>query len=94
MSTTESELRLERLLRQQRVVAWLLSILILLLTVSFFALMQLDAPFLSRVAFGRSITVANVAALALIAVFLLSIAFFGRRASRIDEELLARRRRP
>jgi uncharacterized membrane protein (DUF485 family) len=88
MAEMDSELRLERLLDQQRVLAWLFSIVTLLLTVSFFALMQLDAPFLSHVAFGRSITVANIVAVGLIAVFLLSIAFFGRRASRIDQQLL------
>jgi uncharacterized membrane protein (DUF485 family) len=78
---------LERLLRRQRVLAWVLSTLTLTLTVSFFAMMTLAAPLLSRVAFGRSVTIANVAALAIILVFLASIALFGWHAGRIDQEL-------
>jgi hypothetical protein len=57
------------------------------MTVVFFAMMTLAAPLLSRVAFGRSITLANVAAAAIILVFLASIALFARQASRIDEQL-------
>jgi uncharacterized membrane protein (DUF485 family) len=78
---------LERLLRRQRILAWLLSTLTLAMTVVFFAMMTLAAPLLSRVAFGRSITLANVAAAAIILVFLASIALFGWQASRIDEQL-------
>jgi uncharacterized membrane protein (DUF485 family) len=78
---------LERLLRRQRILAWLLSTLTLAMTVVFFAMMTLAAPLLSRVAFGRSITLANVAAAAIILVFLASIALFAWQASRIDEQL-------
>jgi uncharacterized membrane protein (DUF485 family) len=78
---------LERLLRRQRVLAWVLSTLTLTLTVVFFAMMTLAAPLLSRVAFGRSITIANAAALAIIGVFLASIALFGWQAGRIDQQL-------
>jgi uncharacterized membrane protein (DUF485 family) len=78
---------LDRLLRRQRVLAWALSILTLTLTVVFFAMMTLAAPLLSRVAFGRSITLANAAALAIIVVFLASIALFGWQAGRIDRQL-------
>jgi uncharacterized membrane protein (DUF485 family) len=78
---------LERLLRRQRVLAWLLSTLTLTMTVAFFALMTLAAPLLSRVAFGRSVTIANAAALAIILVFLASIALFGWQAGQIDQQL-------
>jgi uncharacterized membrane protein (DUF485 family) len=78
---------LERLLRRQRILAWLLSTLTLAMTVVFFAMMTLAAPLLSRVAFGSSITLANVAAAAIILVFLASIALFAWQASRIDEQL-------
>ena len=78
---------LARLLRRQRVLAWVLSTLTLTLTVVFFAMMTLAAPLLSRVAFGRSITIANAAALAIILVFLASIGLFGWQAGRIDQQL-------
>jgi uncharacterized membrane protein (DUF485 family) len=78
---------LERLLRRQRILAWVLSALTLTLTVVFFAMMTLAAPLLSRVAFGRSITIANAAALAIIVVFLASITLFGWQAGRIDQQL-------
>lgn len=78
---------LERLLRRQRTLAWLLSALTLTLTVGFFAMMTLAAPLLSRVVFGRSITLANAAAAAIILVFLASITLFAWQASRIDARL-------
>jgi uncharacterized membrane protein (DUF485 family) len=78
---------LERLLRRQRVLAWVLSTLTLTLTVTFFAMMTLAAPLLSRVAFGHSVTIANAAALAIILVFLACIGLFGWRAGRIDQQL-------
>ena len=78
---------LERLLRQQRALAWVLATLTLTLTVSFFAMMSLAAPLLSRVVFGHSITIANAAALAIIVVFLASIGLFGWQAGRIDRHL-------
>ena len=78
---------LEHLLRQQRVLAWVLSFLTLTLTVVFFAMMTLAAPLLSHVAFGHSVTIANAAALAIILVFLGSIGLFGWQAGRIDQQL-------
>jgi uncharacterized membrane protein (DUF485 family) len=81
------ETPLDRLLRRQRVLAWLLSTLTLTMTVGFFAMMTLAAPLLSRVAFGRSVTIANAAALAIIVVFLASIALFGWQAGKIDQQL-------
>jgi uncharacterized membrane protein (DUF485 family) len=78
---------LERLLRRQRVLAWSLSLLMVTTTVGFFALMSLDAPILSRIAFGRAVTVANVAAVAIILTSLLCIAIFGWQARRIDAQL-------
>ena len=84
---TSPQTLLERLLRQQRLLAWVLSTLTLTLTVVFFAMMTLAAPLLSRVAFGHSVTIANAAALGIILVFLASIALFGWQAGRIDQQL-------
>jgi uncharacterized membrane protein (DUF485 family) len=83
-AVTGSEDPLERLLRQQRVLAWVLSLFTLSITVVFFAAMTLAAPLLSRVAFGTSVTVANIAAVTIILLFLASIAVFGWRARSID----------
>jgi uncharacterized membrane protein (DUF485 family) len=69
-----------------------LSVFTFALTVGFFALMGFDAPILSRIVFGHSITMANVIAAGMIFVFLLSIAFFGWRAARIDGDLLNEKR--
>ena len=84
---TSPQSPLDRLLRQQRILAWVLSTLTLTLTVVFFAMMTLAAPLLSRVAFGHSVTLANAAALGIILVFLVSIALFGWQAGRIDQQL-------
>jgi uncharacterized membrane protein (DUF485 family) len=78
---------LERLLRRQRALAWSLSLLMLTTTVGFFALMSIDAPILAHIAFRRAVTVANVAAVAVILLALLSIAIFGWQARRIDAQL-------
>jgi uncharacterized membrane protein (DUF485 family) len=88
----EADARVERLLSRHRILAWLLSLLTFAATVGFFALMGLDAPILSRVVYGRWITLANVLAAALIAMFLASIALFGWRAARIDEQLASLKR--
>jgi len=82
---SDASTRLERLLRRQRKLAWLLSIGTFTLTVTFFGATTLAAPLLKQVVIGRSITLANVAAVSIIALFLVSIAVFGRYASRIDE---------
>jgi uncharacterized membrane protein (DUF485 family) len=87
MTVSVPQTPLERLLHRQRMLAWVLSTLTLTLTVAFFAMMTLAAPLLSRVAFGRSVTIANAAALAIIVVFLASIALFGWQAGRIDQQL-------
>lgn len=81
----EPEDRLELLLRQQRVLAWLFSIVTLALTVTFFAMMTLAAPLLSRVVFGRSVTLATVAAVGIIVWYLISIALFGLHCDRVDQ---------
>jgi uncharacterized membrane protein (DUF485 family) len=86
-SSIERDGSIERLLRRQRVLAWSLSLLMLTTTVGFFALMSLDAPILSHIAFGRAVTVSNVAAVAVILMSLLSIAIFGWQARRIDAQL-------
>ena len=88
---SETDVPLEPLLRRQRTLAWLLSILTLTVTVGFFALMNLASAVMSRVVFGRWITVANVAAASIILLFLASIAWFGRQATEIDARLRSTR---
>jgi uncharacterized membrane protein (DUF485 family) len=78
---------LERLLRQQRSLAWISSTLTLATTVAFFTLMSLDVPLLSRIAFGRAITVANVVGVSLILASLASIGLFEWQARQIEEHL-------
>jgi uncharacterized membrane protein (DUF485 family) len=78
---------LEQGLRGRQALAWLLSLLTLVLTVGFFASMTLAAPVLARVVFGRSITLANVLAVAIIGLFLLFISVFGIYATRVDRLL-------
>jgi uncharacterized membrane protein (DUF485 family) len=83
---------LNDLLRRQRVLAWALSLVTLGLNVGFFALMGFDAPVLSRIAFGRAVSVANVLALAIVMVFLASIWLFGHQAARIDQLMSQQKR--
>jgi len=92
-SVGASEEQLEQLLRRQRVLAWVLSIGTLAITVAFFAAMTLTGPLLSRVVFGRSITLATVAAATIVLLYLAAIAFFGRQADRIDAQRHALRSR-
>ena len=80
---------LERALYRRRVLAWSLSSLTLALTLGFFAMMTLAAPLLSRVVFGHYVTLANVLAVGVIVLFLVSIAVFGWYATRIDVLLQA-----
>jgi uncharacterized membrane protein (DUF485 family) len=86
-SAAAASTRLERLLRRQRTLAWVLSIGTFALTVTFFGAMTLAAPLLKQVVIGRSITLANVAGVSMIALFLISIAVFGWHASQVDDEL-------
>jgi uncharacterized membrane protein (DUF485 family) len=76
--------QLAELQRRQRLLAWLLSLLVFGVTVGFFALMGLNVQFLSHIVFGQWITVANVLAALIVVVLLLSVALFGHLASRID----------
>jgi uncharacterized membrane protein (DUF485 family) len=76
---------LEKLQRRRRGLAWWLSLLTFAVTVGFFAMMGLDLPLLSQVAFGRCITVANVLAASIVLLVLLSIAVFSQLANRIDD---------
>jgi uncharacterized membrane protein (DUF485 family) len=92
MPFSEADASLEPLLRRRRALAWLLSILTVTITVGFFALMNLASAFMSRVVFGRWITVANVAAVSIILFFLASIALFARQAAEIDARLHNTRR--
>ena len=83
---------LERLLRRQRALAWSFSAGTLLLTASFFASMSLNASALAHVVWGRFVTVADLAAVVIILLFLLSVVAFGWQARRIDTELDRRER--
>ena len=76
--------RLERLLRRQRLLAWSLSVVTVIMTTSFFALLSVDAPLLRHVVYGRAVTTADAAAVTIILVMLLSVASFGWHAQRID----------
>lgn len=75
---------LERALHRRLVLAWSLSLLTLALTVGFFAMMTLGATLMSRVVLGHYVTLANVAAVGVILLFLVSIAVFSWHATRID----------
>jgi uncharacterized membrane protein (DUF485 family) len=92
MPFSEADTSLEPLLRRQRALAWLLSILTVTVTVGFFALMNLASAFMSRVVFGHWISLANVAAASIILFFLASIALFARQAAEIDARLRHTRR--
>lgn len=76
--------RLEILLREQRVIAWSLSIVTLVVTVVFFAMMTMAAPLLARVVLGRSVTLGTVVAVSIIVGYLVSIALFGLHCDRVD----------
>jgi uncharacterized membrane protein (DUF485 family) len=80
-------LLLERLLRRQRMLAWSLSIGTLLMTASFFSLLSINAPVLRHVVYGRTVTIADAAAVSIILAMLLSVALFGWQARRIDAQL-------
>ena len=84
--------KVDRLLRRQRLLAWALTIATVLTTATFFALLSLDAPILGRIIYGRAVTLANVTAVIIILLLLLSITLFGRRARRIDAHLHAGKR--
>jgi uncharacterized membrane protein (DUF485 family) len=92
MQNAVTDTKIEMLLRRQRALAWLLSILTVTVTVGFFALMNLASAFMSRVVFGHWISLANVAAASIILFFLASIALFARQAAEIDARLRNTRR--
>jgi uncharacterized membrane protein (DUF485 family) len=94
MGELRAEIELERLLHRHRILAWSLAGAIFAMTIGFFALMGFATPIVSRIVIGRSITAANVIAVGMILVFLLSIVVFGRSAARIDEALSDRKRGP
>jgi uncharacterized membrane protein (DUF485 family) len=81
---------LEQRLSQQRALAWSLTAATVLVTAIFFALLSRNDPLLRRVIHGHSITLADVAAVAIILAMLVSVAVFGWYAQRIDA-LLGRR---
>lgn len=87
----ESSERLERALRAQRALAWVLSISTLVITVTFFVMMTQAASLLSRVVLGHSITLATVLAAAVILFYLGAITVFARQSDRVDAEFLQAR---
>jgi len=58
---------------------------ILALTVSFFGAMSLGLPIMSSVVLGRSITVANVAGVSIIGIFLMAVLIFEHLAGRFEK---------
>jgi uncharacterized membrane protein (DUF485 family) len=78
---------LDRRLGRQRVLAWSMTAGTVLITATFFALLSRNDPLLSHIAYGHTVTVANLAAVAIILVMLVSVAVFGWYAQRIDADL-------
>jgi uncharacterized membrane protein (DUF485 family) len=85
VTPADSRATLAKLLHRQQILAWCLSGLTLATTVGFFWLMGVDAAFLAQQLPGHSLSAANILAAASIALFLGSIALFGRQANQIDE---------
>jgi uncharacterized membrane protein (DUF485 family) len=83
---------LDRRLGRQRVLAWSLTASTVLMTATFFALLSSNHPILRHIVYGRTITVADLAAVAIILVLLVSVAVFGWYAQRIDAQLALRNR--
>ena len=78
---------LDRRLGRQRVLAWCLTAGTVLVTTTFFALLSRNDPILRHIVYGRTITVADLAAVVIILAMLVSVAVFGWYAQRIDAHL-------
>jgi uncharacterized membrane protein (DUF485 family) len=87
MQNVTSAPQTERLLRRQRLLAWWLSIGTVLVTACFFCMLSMNAPVLSRVVYGRTVTLAALVAVSIILSMLLSVAVFGWQARRMDAQL-------
>lgn len=81
---------LDRRLGRQRVLAWCLTAGTVLMTATFFALLSRNDPILRHIVYGHTVTVADVAAVVIILVMLMSVAVFGWYAQRIDAHLARR----
>ena len=81
---------LDRRLARQRVLAWCLTAGTVLMTATFFALLARNDPILRHIVYGRMVTVADLAAVVIILVMLVSVAVFGWYAQRIDAHLAQR----
>lgn len=81
---SEDEARLERALRAQERLGWIISALAVLLTAGFMVALTLDWQPLARSLFGHAVTGFAVAAMALLALFIAAIALFSTVANRND----------
>ena len=81
---------LDRRLGRQRVLAWCLTAGTVLMTATFFALLSRNDPILRYIVYGRTVTVADLAAVAIILAMSVSVAVFGWYAQRIDAHLAQR----
>jgi uncharacterized membrane protein (DUF485 family) len=84
--------RLDLRLRRQRVLAWSMTAGTVLITATFFALLSRNNPLLRHIVYGHTVTVADLVAVAIILVMLVSVAVFGWYAQRIDADLQRRGR--
>ena len=78
---------LDRRLKRQRVLAWSMTAGTVSITATFFALLSRNDPLLRHIVYGHTVTVADLAAVAIILVMLASVAVFGWYAQRIDAHL-------
>ena len=81
---SEDNARLERALRAQERLGWVISALAVLLTAGFMVALTLDWQPLARSLFGHAVTGFAVAAMALLALFIAAIALFSTVANRND----------
>jgi uncharacterized membrane protein (DUF485 family) len=70
------------IVRTRLIVASTCALITLAVTVAFFTVMSSGAPFMSRVVFGRSITLANVLGVGIILFYLATVLVFERFTSR------------
>ncbi|ARR54848.1 hypothetical protein HY78_16085 [Rhizorhabdus wittichii DC-6] len=81
---SEDEARLERALRAQERLGWIISALAVLLTAGFMVALTLDWPLLARSLFGHAVTGFAVVAMGLLSLFIAAIALFSAVANRND----------
>ncbi|KQX22810.1 MULTISPECIES: DUF485 domain-containing protein [unclassified Sphingomonas] len=80
-----ADARLEAALRSQERLGWTISALAVLVTIAFMVAMTLDWPVLDRTLFGHAVSGFTVAALCLLALFIVGILLFSAVANRTDK---------